>query len=187
MAGYRRCIACPRPFITRLQAKKRVVFAKAHRWWGTTDFAATKEGGGDWRKVIWSDECMFELGKTGRVWIICRVDEKKCPDCIRSTYRSGRVLVIIWGAIGWDYKSPLIFLQKEEGYKGVNSRAYRDQVFELVIFPLFDELGPEYIFMEDRSKVHKGHTRLAKLQHFVRGFDWPPSSPDLNIIEKVWR
>ena len=94
---------------------------------------------------------------------------------------------MIWGAIGWDYKSPLVFLKKEEGCKGVNSRAYRDQVLEQVVFPLFDDLGPEYIFMEDGAKVHKGHARLAKLQHNIRGFDWPPSSPDLNTIEKVWR
>jgi hypothetical protein len=33
-AGYRRCIACPRPFISRQQAKKRVAFALEHRWWG---------------------------------------------------------------------------------------------------------------------------------------------------------
>ena len=32
LAGYRRYIACPRPFITRLQAKKRVAFTKAYRW-----------------------------------------------------------------------------------------------------------------------------------------------------------
>ena len=57
----------------------------------------------------------------------------------------------------------------------------------LIIFPLFDKLGPEFIFQEDGAKVHKGDTRLAKLQHNIRGFDWPPSSPDLNVIKKVWR
>ena len=30
--GYRRCIACPRPFISRIQAKKRVAFCHSHRW-----------------------------------------------------------------------------------------------------------------------------------------------------------
>lgn len=30
-AGYRRCIACPRPFISRAQAKKRLAFAHSHR------------------------------------------------------------------------------------------------------------------------------------------------------------
>jgi hypothetical protein len=33
--------------------------------------------------------------------------------------------------------------------------------------------------------VHKGKARLPRLNHGVRGFDWPPSSPDLNPIEKV--
>jgi hypothetical protein len=58
--------------------------------------------------------------------VTCKVDEKRCLDYIKSTYHSGRVSIVIWGAIGWDYKSPLMFLETEEGYKGVNSRAYRD-------------------------------------------------------------
>ena len=41
--------------------------------------------------------------------------------------------------------------------------------------------------MEDGSKVHKGKARLPRLQHGIRGFNWPPSSPDLNPIERVWR
>lgn len=41
--------------------------------------------------------------------------------------------------------------------------------------------------MEDGAKVHEGYARLPRIQHGVRGFDWPPSSPDLNPIEKVWR
>lgn len=30
--GYRRCIACPRPYISRKQARKRLDFALEHRW-----------------------------------------------------------------------------------------------------------------------------------------------------------
>lgn len=186
-AGYRRCVACPRPFISRLQAKKRLTFALEHRWWGTSDWAASRPEGGDWRKVIWSDECTFELGKKGRVWVTRRIDEKRCSDCIKSVYRSGRVTLMIWGAIGWDWKSPLVFLEKEEDSRGVNSRTYLQQVLEPIIFPLFDRLGPEYIYMEDGCKVHLGYARLPKLEHGIRGFNWPPSSPDLNPIEKVWR
>jgi DDE superfamily endonuclease len=73
------------------------------------------------------------------------------------------------------------------GRKGICSKAYLEQVLEPIVFPLFDRLGPEYIFMEDGSKVHKGKARLPRLEHGIRGFDWPPSSPDLNPIERVWQ
>jgi hypothetical protein len=94
-AGYRRCISCPRLYISRAQAKKRLNFAYSRRWWGTSDYAAHRAGGGDWRMVIWSDEATFEVGKSGRIWITRRVDEKACPSCIRSIYRLGRFSVMI--------------------------------------------------------------------------------------------
>jgi transposase len=82
-------------------------------------------------------------------------------------------------------------LEKHEGRKGVCSQAYLEQVLEGVIFPYYDSLNrrqkEEFIFMEDGSKVHKGKARLPRLNKGIRGFDWPPSSPDLNPIEKVWR
>ena len=123
-AGYRRCISCPRPYISRKQAKKRLGFALEHRWWGTSDYAAHREGGGDWRCVIWSDKATFEVGKSGRIWVTRRVDEKRCTDCMRSIYRSGRFSIMIWGALGWDYKSELVFLEKLPNNKGICSKAY---------------------------------------------------------------
>lgn len=94
---------------------------------------------------------------------------------------------MIQGAISQDYKSLLVFLEKEEGARGVNLRAYYNQVLQPVIFPLFKELRTEYIFIEDSSKVYKGKARLAKLEYYIRGFDQLPSSPDLNVIKKVQR
>jgi transposase len=180
-AGYRRCIACPRPFISRKQALKRFNFARKYRWWGTQQ----------WKVVLWSDEATFETEKRGRIWITRRPKEKRCNTCIKSVYQSGRTSVMIWGAVGWDWKSPLVFLEKGEGRKGVCSQVYLEQVLEGVIFPYYDSLSKkrkeEFIFMEDGSKVHKGKARLPKLNKGIGGFDWPPSSPDLNPIEKVWR
>lgn len=87
--------------------------------------------------------------------------------------------------MGWDYKSPLVIMEKLPGMKGICSKAYLQEVLQLVIFPLFDTLDG-YIFMEDSSKVHKRYTRLPRLEHRIQGFSWPPSLPDLNPIEKVW-
>jgi len=79
-----------------------------------------------------------------------------------------------------------VFIEKLPNCKGICSKAYLQQVLEPVVFPLFDQLGPEYIFMEDGAKVHAGSACLPRLSHSVRRFNWPPS-PDLNPIEKVWQ
>ena len=42
--------------------------------------------------------------------------------------------------------------------------------------------------MEDGAKIHMGHAKRVRSQAGIKGFAfWPPSSPDLNPIEKVWR
>jgi hypothetical protein len=81
-----------------------------------------------------------------------RVYKKRCIHCALCIYVS-EVLVMIWGAIGWDYKSELVFLEKLPGQKGIWSKAYLYQVLEPVVFSLLDELGLKYIFIEDGSKA----------------------------------
>ena len=44
------------------------------------------------------------------------------------------------------------------------------------------------IFMEDGAKIHMGEATKVRRRLGIKGFDdWPPSSPNLNPIEKVWR
>ena len=96
---------------------------------------------------------------------------------------------MIWGALRWDWKSPLVFLEKRLERKGICSQVYLEQCLEAVIFPWYDTLNEaqkaEMIFMEDGAKVHKGKAKLPRLNKGIRGFNWPPSLPDLNLIEKV--
>jgi hypothetical protein len=106
-------VACPRPFINKKQAAERLAFAQKYRWWGTKD----------WAQVLWSDKATFETGKRGRIHVTRCPDEKKCNMCIKLVYRSGRASVMIWGAISWDWKSPLVFLEEEEHMKGICSHA----------------------------------------------------------------
>jgi hypothetical protein len=41
--------------------------------------------------------------------------------------------------------------------------------------------------MEDRAKIYKGKAKLPCLNRGIRGFNWLLSSPDLNLIKKIWR
>ena len=59
--GYRNCVPAKKPFLIEKQKAGRLAFAKKHRHW-------TQE---DWKKVIWTDESCFEVGKNSRqirVW-----------------------------------------------------------------------------------------------------------------------
>ena len=63
LIGYRRCIACRRPFINQNQQRRRVRWAIQHMYWTVNN----------WARVIWSDECSFVTGERGRIWVTRRV------------------------------------------------------------------------------------------------------------------
>jgi hypothetical protein len=69
---------------------------------------------------------------------------------------------MVWDAIGWGYKSKLVFLCKEGNSKGINSKIYVTQVIETVAVPFLESLKKGIkgtIFMEDGAKVHLGHAK----------------------------
>lgn len=119
--GWKRCIACRRPFVSEKQTATRLDWARRYINWTVNA----------WATVIWSDEATFVTGERGRLYITRRVWEKSHPDCIQSVYRSGRTSFMVWGAIGWGWKSKLVFLERHHGKKGINSRDYAEQVLEV--------------------------------------------------------
>jgi hypothetical protein len=70
---------------------------------------------------------------------------------------------MIWGAISWDYKSELVFIKKLPERKGIYSKVYLQEVLEPVVFPLFDILGLEYIFIENNAKIYYRSIYLLRL------------------------
>lgn len=59
--------------------------------------------------------------------------ERYCSYTCQNRYRSGRTSFAIWAAVGWNYKSPLVFLDGH-GAKGECTRQdYIEQVLEPVV------------------------------------------------------
>jgi hypothetical protein len=71
--------------------------------------------------------------------------------------------VMIWGAISWDYKSELVFIEKLPERRSICLKVYLQEVLEPVIFLLFDTLGLEYIFIENGAKIYCRSIRLLRL------------------------
>ena len=57
-----------------------------------------------------------------------------------------------------------------------------------MVIPFLEGLEEDNtIFMEDGAKIHLGAAKKTRKDAGVVSFSfWPPSSPDLNPIEKVW-
>jgi hypothetical protein len=70
---------------------------------------------------------------------------------------------MIWGVISWDYKSELVFIEKLPERKGICSKVYLQEILEPVVFPLFNILGLEYIFMENNTKIYYRSIYLLRL------------------------
>jgi hypothetical protein len=70
---------------------------------------------------------------------------------------------MIWGTFGWDYKSELVFIEKLPEHKSICSKAYLQEILEPMVFLLFDTLGPEYIFIENNTKIYTRSARLLCL------------------------
>ncbi|CAI9567774.1 unnamed protein product, partial [Staurois parvus] len=71
--GFHGRSSASKPYITKCNAKHRMMWCKARRHW-------TLE---QWRCVLWSDQSRFSVWQSdGRVWVWCLPVEWYLPDCI---------------------------------------------------------------------------------------------------------
>lgn len=178
--GYNHRIARRRPFLKKLDRKRRLQFAKRHAHL-TVD---------DWKAYIWSDEMSIKIGmeRTTQDWIWRKADEEFHPDCINYKKRATGTGMMFWGAFRWGKMGPGVFFDLGEG-KTVNSSVYRDQILTGPLKEFWEEsFGDveEPIVMEDNAPVHKKVCIPVRQELGMRCHQHPPNSPDLNPIENIW-
>lgn len=108
---------------------------------------------------------------------------------IQPTFRSGRLSLPVWGAIAFDKKWPLVFLDLE-GKKGLSAKAYTEQVVRPVLGQMVQEvtaLVRETYVVEDGARCHTAKfTQAARNDLGIPSLQHPAQSPDLNPIEDMW-
>jgi transposase len=169
-------VAVVKPHLKSQHILRRLQFAKQYKNW-TYD---------DWKKVIWTDESSFEIGKPAkkvRVWR--KPGEKYNQECLAPSFKSGRTSVMIWGAFTAEIRLPMIIMPAGRR----SGPDFVDLIYRRIIEPFISSPNcpRNLILMEDGAPVHT--SKVAKEwrdQRSITKLNWPANSPDLNPIENLW-
>ncbi|UYV62745.1 CRELD2 [Cordylochernes scorpioides] len=134
----------------------------------------------EWHRVVFSDESRFCLSSDSRrVRVWRRRGERSNPAAIveRPTVRQRGIMV--WGAIAYDSRSPLLRIQGT-----MTAQRYVDDVLRPVTLPYLQGV-PNDLYQQDNARPHTARISQQALQN-VQMLPWPPYSPDLSPIEHVW-
>ncbi|UYV64878.1 hypothetical protein LAZ67_3002250 [Cordylochernes scorpioides] len=134
----------------------------------------------EWHRVVFSDESRFCLSSDSRrVRVWRRRGERSNPAAIveRPTVRQRGIMV--WGAIAYDSRSPLLPIQDT-----MTAQRYVDDVLRPVTLPYLQGV-PNALYQQDNARPHTARISQQALQD-VQMLPWPPYSPDLSPIEHVW-
>jgi hypothetical protein len=148
--------------------------------------------------VLWSDEVTFLVGgRTVKQRVTRNKDERTHPTCIQHQLHRGHTTPVnAWGAIGYGYKSPLLFVHGSGKTGALTQKDYLTQVLAPHIKGIIHafatithELGVEPLFMEDGNSAHghkSTHNCCAQFctKHGIILMPHPSTSPDMNPIEK---
>jgi hypothetical protein len=141
-------------------------------------------------------------GRTVKQRVTRNKDERTHPTCIQYQFHRGHTIPVnAWGAIGYGYKSPLLFIHGSSKKGAFYQKDYLVQVLAPYIEGIVNAFAAvtylfrpsaEPLFMEDSNSAY-GHKSLTnccacwRIQYGIILMPHPSTSPDMNPIEKCWR
>ncbi|KAF4532103.1 hypothetical protein B566_EDAN006197 [Ephemera danica] len=136
-----------------------------------------------WRKVIFTDECVFSSDINGRFVVYRPRGLRHHQDYVKLVHKSGRFSVSVWA---WISHEGVGMLYEIDGrLTGIQYRAILRDVMFPSVTARFD--NGDFFFMHDRSPIHTSHVaRDWVAQQGIRVLNWPPRGADMNPIEHVW-
>lgn len=163
--GIRNRVACPKPFLSLQNQIKRLKFALTYQNWTW-----------EWLQVNFLDEKTIQTYRNGRVLVKRKKNERyDCGKLVVTETQNSRNKINLVGVVS--YKGPNVIYSVSTNLKGIE--------FEELIKTRIKDIVIDAIVLMDNASIHnKGLNHLMECG--VRVVDFPPKSPDMNIIENVW-
>jgi transposase len=165
-----------RPLLTKRHVQLRRKWAADHVDWVPND----------WASVIWSDKSKINLvASDGRTWCRRYPGQAYLSRNVTKTVKHGGGSVMVWGCITPSGVGRILRIRgkmKATDYIKILEKGY--------LGTLKDRKIPKdhIIFQQDNDPKHTANiTKAWLLDQDIDKLDWAPQSPDMNIIEHVWR
>lgn len=162
--GVRSYVACAKQFLSLQNQIKRLKFAIKYQHW-------TEE----WFNVSFMDEKTVQTYANGRVLIKRKINKRNNPDTIVTTeVQNSHNKVNLFGTVAFNGPNMIY---------SVNTKFTGPQ-FEQLLKTKIKNIAAGTVLMDNATVHLKGIKWLS--ESGVRVLNFPPKSPDLNIIENVW-
>jgi hypothetical protein len=84
-----------------------------------------------------------------------------------------------------------VLIWEKNNWGSITADSYIEHVLDPVLYPFYEYIQGETnqtpFVVEDGAPAHRAQkTKERRAELNIQSLDWPPSSPDLNIIENIW-
>lgn len=173
--GYNARVCRKKPFISKVNQKKRLDFAK--------EFLNHPQS--FWNNVLFSDERKFCVYRSdGRVVVWRKAGSELRQKILRTPVKHGGGAVMVWGCMAASGVGELVFIdeimKKKKLYLKILKENLRKSAENL-------NLGNDFYFQQDNDPKHTAEmVRLWILYNSPHTLKTPLQSPDINPIEHLW-